>query len=348
MVCNGTAVLGMGNVGPLPALPVIEGKCLLVKLFGDVSAFPMVIDALSVEDVVSFGRMIAPTVGGINIEDISSPETFLIVRELSKHLNIPVFCDDQHGTAVIVLSALKNVLKLTGAGITDTKIVILGAGAAGIATAELLLLAGARNIIVLNKEGILSDSNPAMDVVQSELAAKINPEGIRGGLSEAVAGANVLVGLSRGNIVSGEHIKRMAAKSAVFALALPEPEISKEEAVAAGAYIYTSGIVKDNNNPMLNLHAFPGMVRGAFDVRARKLTDNMLLAAADALSGVIDERRLTSTRILPGFFGQETTPRIAEAVAQAAIKDNAASLNIAPGKVYTDAWNRLYSSIAHI
>ncbi|MDR3332535.1 MAG: NAD-dependent malic enzyme [Synergistaceae bacterium] len=346
-VSNGSALMSMGDAGAAASLPVLEGKCLLLKLFGDVNALPIAIDAKNYEEIMSFCRMLAPTVGGINIEDVSSPSSFYVVRELTEALDIPIFCDDQQGSAIIILSAVKNSLKLINITIEEARIVILGAGSAGIAATELLLVAGAKDVIVLDKSGILGPSNQAMDPIQAALSEKTNPRGVKGGLDEAMEGADILVGLSQSGIVSKEHIKRMNKHPVVLALALPEPEISYDEAHEAGAYIYASGRIEDSNT-ILNVHAFPGLVRGAFDVRARKLTNSMLIAASDALSNMVDRRRLSPDHICPRFFGSETTPRIAEAVGQAAIKDGVALLAAPEGKIYSDTWNRLYGDIEHI
>jgi malate dehydrogenase (oxaloacetate-decarboxylating) len=346
-VSNGKAVLGMGDVGPIAAMPMLEGKSLLLKLFGDVNAIPMAIDVSSADDIVKFCRMIAPTVGGINIEDIGSPDTFYVVRELTDTLDIPVFCDDQQGSAVIILSSVKNSLKLLDIHLAESHIVVMGAGAAGIAAAELLLTAGANDIIVLNEHGILGPSNQKMDPVQANLGTRTNPRKITGGLGEAIAGADILVGLSRGNTVTKGQIRLMNKKPVILALSLPEPEISREDAIAAGAYIYASGNVQAPN-AMLNLHAFPGIVRGAFEVRARKLTDSMLLAASDALANMIDRRNLAPEHICPKFFGSETAPRIAEAVGQAAIRDGVAFLSVPEGQIYQDTWYRLFGEMEHI
>lgn len=349
IVCNGTAVLGlgMGNVGPLASLPVLEGKALLLKLLGDVNAMPIAIDAASHEAVTTFCKMLAPTVGGINIEDVKSPDAFYIMSELTSALDIPVFCDDQQGSAVIILSAVRNSLKLKGKTIDQAKIVIIGAGAAGIAATELLLKAGAKNIIVRDKDGILGPGHPHMDPIQAALAPKTNPEGLKGGLDEAVVGADVLVGLSKGGVINQDHIKKMAERPVVLALALPEPEIDIEPALQAGAFVYASGRMK-HPNTLLNIHAFPGIVRGALDVRATKLTDSMLLAAAEALSNMVDRRHLAPDHICPRFFGSETTPRIAEAVGQAAIRDGVALRHIEVGEIYEKTWHRLFGDIAHI
>lgn len=346
-ISNGSATLGMGNTGPLAVLPVLEGKCLLLKLLGDVNAIPMGIDAKTPEEIVAFAKMIAPTYGGINIEDISSPDTFYVIRELSNQLDIPVFCDDQQGTAVIVLSAVKNALKLLNITLEEARIVMQGAGASGIASAELLLTAGAKDIVMLNARGILGPENTAMDPLQENLCQRTNPRAVRGGLNEAATGADIFIGLSRGNTVTQEHIKRMNRKPVVLALALPDPEITAEEAHAAGAFIYASGRMKDSNT-LLNMHAFPGMVRGTLDVRAKRLTDNMMLAASEALSNMVDRRHLSPDHISPRFFGSETTPRIAEAVGQAAINDGVALYPIPEGEIYSKTWYRLFGDIEHI
>lgn len=347
IVCNGTAVLGMGNVGPVASMPVLEGKALLLKLLGDVNAMPIAINAKTHEEVATFCKMLAPTVGGINIEDVKSPDAFIIVNKLSSVLDIPIFCDDQQGSAVIILSAVTNSLKLMGKTIDQVKIVVAGAGAAGVASTELLLKAGAKNIVVLNKVGILGSAHPDMDPVQATLAARINPEGLKGGIDEAIVGADILVGLSRSGIITADHIRKMAPKPAVLALALPEPEIDIEQALAGGAFIYASGRMKDPNT-LLNIHSFPGIVRGSFDVRAKRLTDSMLLAAAEALSNMVDRRHLAPDHICPRFFGSETTPRIAEAVGQAAIKDGVALREVPVGEIYEKTWQRLFGDIAHI
>lgn len=347
VVCDGSAVHGMGNIGAYAALPMVEGKCLVLKQFGDINAFPISVNTRSFEEVIALCRMLVPSVGAINIENISSPNTFSVIRKLDGDLDIPILCDDQQGSAVVVLAALQNALTLTGKHIDEAKIVIIGSGASGSATADLLLTAGALNVILLNSTGILSESNPNMDPVETVLAGKTNPEMLRGGLNEAIGGADVLIGLSAGNIVTEEHIKKMGAKPVVFSMALPVPEISRERALAAGAYIYASGNGKEPN-PMMNIQAFPGMARGAMDVQAKRFTDNMALAAANALSCTVDKRRLTPEHMFPDFFGNATTPGIAEAVAQAAISDGVAKTHLDPGEVYSSCWQRLYGRVNHI
>ncbi|MCX7827798.1 MAG: NAD-dependent malic enzyme [Thermanaerothrix sp.] len=343
VVTDGSAVLGIGNVGPEAALPVMEGKCLLFKLFGDINAIPVCLDTSDPEEIIHHVRLMAPTLGGVNIEDISSPNTFTVVRKLRSVLDIPVLCDDQHGTAVLVLAALKNALKVVQKNLPDVRIAVIGAGAAGVATSELLLAAGARNIVCLNSAGILGEDNPKMDHVQRDLSLRINPEGISGGIDEALRGADVMIGLSKGNLVTGDHVKSMASRAIVFALALPEPEIPYEEAVAAGAAVVATGTA-EHPNPLLNLQAFPGIMRGALDVRANTITDSMLLAAADALASVTEEHELSPQNILADPFCDESAPRVAEAVAQKAVEEGMASLPVPPGQVYNDTWQRLHGS----
>jgi malate dehydrogenase (oxaloacetate-decarboxylating) len=341
VVTDGSAVLGLGDVGPAAALPVMEGKCLLFKLFGDINAFPMCLDTNDPDEVVHCVRLMAPTLGGVNVEDISSPNTFTVVRKLRSTLDIPVLCDDQHGTSVLMLAALKNSLKLVEKRLEDVRIVIIGAGAAGVATVELLLAAGARNVVCLNSSGVLGEENPRMDHIQAELAQRTNPEGIRGGIAEALKGADVMIGLSRGGLVSPNHVASMSKGAVVFAMALPDPEISYEEAVSAGAAVVATGSV-EHPNPLLNLQAFPGIMRGALDVRATAISDSMLIAAADALASVTEDHELSPQNVLADPFCDETAPRVAEAVAQAAIREGLASNILPPGQVYNETWQRIY------
>lgn len=340
-VSNGSALLGLGSKGPDASIPILEGKCLLFKLFGDISAIPMPIDAPDHRDVISFCRMIAPAFGGINIEDIKSPDVFYILRELSGTMATPVFCDDLQGSAMIVLAAVRNSLRLLSITLAEAKIVIVGAGAAGMASAELLLTAGAKDLIVLDESGILCDKAPHMDPLQADLAARTDPRGVTGGIDEAIAGADIVIGLSKAGAIKPEHIKKMNRKPVVLALALPEPEITCAEATEAGAFIYASGLLEDSNT-MLNIHAFPGLIRGTLAVCATRITDEMLIAGADALANMIDRRHLTPDHICPRFFGSETTPRVAEAVGQAAIASKAAQIEVPSGFIYEDTWYRLF------
>lgn len=341
IITDGSAVLGMGNIGPDAALPVMEGKCLLLKHFGDVNAFPLCISSQKADDIICAARLIAPTVGAINIEDVVTPRTFTVVRKLQDSLDIPVICDDQHGTSVVVLAALMNSLEVVGKKLEDIKIVIFGSGAAGIATAELLLYAGAKNIVNLNSKGILGPQNPSMNYIQEELSVKINPEGLSGDLGDAIKGADVLIGVSGKGKFSADNIRQMNTRSIVFALSRPEPEINPEEAKAAGATIVACGL-SESINAMPNLHAFPGISRGLLDVRAKGVNNNILIKAAEAVASVVDRRRLSENRIVPELFSDEGAPRVAEAVAQAAIEEGLAQIKVPPKKVYDETWNRLY------
>jgi malate dehydrogenase (oxaloacetate-decarboxylating) len=346
-VSNGKSVFGMRDIGPGAVLPILEGKALTLKLFGDVDAVPMAIRAETPDEIVNFCRAMAPTFGGINIEHIGSPDAFYAERALSDVIDIPVFCGDRQGTAVTILAAIKNALKLLDISMAEARIAVVGAGVAGLAAADLLLRDGAHDLVILDGKGILGRARTDLNVFQSELADRTNPRGIEGGLNEALADADILVGLSRGNAVTKDHIRRMNRKPVVLALSLPEPEISREDAVRAGAFIYASGST-EAPNALLNIHAFPGIVRGALDVRAKRISDSMLLAAADALAAIIDRRNLTPDHIYPKFFGSETSPRIAEAVAQAAMNEGAAYIPMPEGKVFENTWYRLFGAIEHI
>jgi len=341
VITDGSATLGLGNIGPDASLPVMEGKCLLFRLFADINAFPICLDSQHVDDIMHAAQLIAPSFGAINIEDIAAPNTFTVVRELQKRVEIPVVSDDQHGTAVLILAALWNALEVVGKNLEDVKIVILGAGAAGIATTELLLHVGAKNIIAINRSGILGPDNDKMNHFQQELSTRINPEGIKGGLEEAIQGADVFIGFSVNGTLTKEQVKRMNDKAIVFALARPEPEITPEEAIAAGAAIAGSSLF-DSINPMPNLHVYPGICRGLLDVRATGMNRNILEAAARAVKKVVDRMRLSETHILPDLFCDEVTPKVAEVVAQKTIEEGLAILNIPKGQVYDETWQRLF------
>jgi malate dehydrogenase (oxaloacetate-decarboxylating) len=345
VITDGSAVLGLGDVGPVASLPVMEGKCLLFKIFADVNALPICLDSKNPADVIHTAELLAPCLGGFNIEDISSPNTFTVVKELQKKVSIPVLCDDQHGTAVVILAALWNALEVVGKSIEKASIVICGAGAAGLAVADLFLKAGARGITILNSAGILCPSNPKMNHLQLDFASRTNPEGRKGGLEEAVKGADVFIGLSKGNLLNPEWIRTMAADPVIFAQALPEPEIMPEAALAAGAAIVASGLY-DYPNVISNLHSTPGIMRGALDVRAASLNDAIFLAAARALSSTVDRRRLGPRHIMPDLFCDEVVPKVAEAVAQTAVSEGLAALPLPKGQVYNDTWERLFGGRA--
>jgi malate dehydrogenase (oxaloacetate-decarboxylating) len=341
IISDGTAVLGMGDIGPHAALPVMEGKSLLFKNFGDISAIPMCIETHKTDEIIEFARHIAPSFGAIDIEDISSPATFDIVKALQS-IEIPVFSDDQQGTAAVVLAALTNALAVVGKKITEIKVVIQGAGAAGIAVADMLLYVGVPNVIVLNSKGILGANNPFMNHIQQNMSERTNPEKLRGGLEEAIKGSDVYVGLSSRGTLPPSFIKTMNKKPIIFALSMPTPEITWEEAEAAGASIIAMGLTTAAYNAMPNLYIYPGLVRGLLDVRATGLNKNILIAAAQAVASEVDKRRLNERHLLPDLFSDETAPRVAEAVAQAAITEGLARKPVPPKKIYDDTWQRLF------
>lgn len=310
VVSDGSAVLGLGNIGPEGALPVMEGKCLLFKKFANIDALPIVLRTQDPDEIVAVVKAIAPGFGGINLEDISAPRCFAIEARLKQELDIPVMHDDQHGTAIVVLAAFTNALKVVRKSLPKAKIVINGAGPAGTATAYLLLKAGARNIVVLDSKGILSKGRSHMEQYKRELARRTNPKRLKGKLGEAIQGADVFIGLSRPKALQARHIQMMAEKPIVFALANPIPEIMPDEANNAGAKVIATGR-SDFPNQINNSLVFPGVFRGALDHRVRQITDRMKLAAALALARLI--KKPTSNQILPSMFDR----RVAKAVAAA-------------------------------
>ena len=319
VVSDGSAVLGLGNIGGLAGMPVMEGKCALFKAFGDVDAFPIVLDVQDTDAVVAAVKAIAPSFGGINLEDISAPRCFEIERRLIDALDIPVFHDDQHGTAIVVLAALYNALKLAEKTISSVRICMSGPGAAGTAIAKLLLAAGATDITMVDFDGVLYDGKPNQDWAKQELAKVTNPRDIRGGLADAIRGADVFIGVSKGGIVSGDMIRSMADKAIVFAMANPTPEILPQEAVAAGAFIAGSGR-SDYANQINNVLAFPGIFRGALDARVHRITDEMKLAAAQALAALIPSGELKPDHIIPSALDKSVANSVAEAIRRTANK----------------------------
>lgn len=339
-ISNGSAIFGIGRGAPEAVIPMLEGKALLLKQMGDINAYPIAIDSPTADGVISFCRMIAPSVGAIDLEDIASPDAYHIFRALDGELGIPIFCDNIHGTAIVVLSAVNNSLMAIGRTLEEAKIVVVGSGTSGGAAADLLLKAGARDLIVVDRSGIISTSST--DALTADLAGRTNARKITGGLAEAINGADVIIGLSSHGAITPAHIEKMNDRPIVLSLALPEPEISARDAENAGAYIYASGRI-DDANTILNIHAFPGLLRGALEVRADRVTDGMMIAAAKALSNMIDRRHLTPQHIFQRFFGGETVPRIAEAVAQAAIADGVAKSPVPSGLVFESTWHRVYT-----
>ena len=313
VVSDGSAVLGLGNIGGLAGLPVMEGKAVLFKEFGGVDAIPIVLSTQDTDEIVAAVKAIAPSFGGINLEDISAPRCFEVERRLKEELDIPVFHDDQHGTAVVALCALINALKIVHKRIEDVKIVINGPGAAGTAICKLLHLYGAKNILMIDREGILYKGRPGMNFAKCELAEITNLEGVRGKLPEAIVGADVFLGVSAPGALTKEMVKSMAKDPIIFAMANPTPEIMPDEAKASGARIVATGR-SDFPNQINNVVVFPGIFRGALDARVSAITDEMKIAAAEALAALISEEELCEDYVLPGAFDKRVAPAVAEAV----------------------------------
>ena len=318
VVTNGTAVLGLGNIGPEAGLPVMEGKCVLFKEFGGVDAFPICLNAKTKEEVVAAVKAIAPTFGGINLEDIRSPECFEIEAELERDLDIPVFHDDQHGTAIIVLAGVLNALKVVGKRIEDIRIVQNGPGAAGTAIIKMLQTAGAKDIIAVDEHGILVPGRPAgFEGHKAALAEATNPRRVTGGLAEAIRGADLFIGTSIAGALTPELAVTMAPDAIVFAMANPTPEIMPDAAKAAGVRIIGTGR-SDFPNQVNNVLAFPGIFKGALSVRARDINADMKLAAAKAIAALIPNEELNEENILPKAFDPRVAQAVADAVAKAA------------------------------
>jgi malate dehydrogenase (oxaloacetate-decarboxylating) len=332
IVSDGSAVLGLGNIGARAALPVMEGKAVLFKTFGGVEAFPICIGTQEPDMVIQLVQNIAPSFGGINLEDISSPRCFEIEKTLCETLEIPVFHDDQHGTAVVGLAGILNALKLVEKKLDEVKIVFNGAGASAIAVTKILLLAGARHIIVCDTKGIVYRGRPrGMNFIKNELAEITNPDHLQGTLADALKGAEVFIGLSGPNVLTQEMVKSMAPDPVVFALANPDPEIHPDAARAAGAAVVATGR-SDFPNQVNNCLAFPGIFRGALDIRARTINDAMNIAAAHAIASLVGDK-LGPGYILPGAMDFRVPPAVAEAVARAGMETGAARIRIDPERV---------------
>jgi malate dehydrogenase (oxaloacetate-decarboxylating) len=317
VVSDGTAVLGLGNIGPAAALPVMEGKAALFSEFAGVNAIPIVLDTTDVDDIVATVERIAPSFGGINLEDISAPRCFEVEDRLRERLSIPVFHDDQHGTAIVVLAALRNAAAVTSRSLGDLRVVVSGAGAAGVACTKILLAAGIGDIAVADSKGVLHADRPGMTPVKSELAAKTNRLGLTGSLADAMDGADVFLGLSAG-FVDEDVVRKMASNAIIFALANPNPEVDPEVAHRHAAIVATGR--SDYPNQINNVLAFPGVFAGAFDAGARSITENMKLAAATALSEVV-AGALAPDYIVPTPFDARVGPAVAAAVARQAELD---------------------------
>ena len=318
VVTDGTAVLGLGDIGPEAAMPVMEGKCVLFKAFGDVDAIPICIRSKDVDEIVHTVSLLAGSFGGINLEDIAAPRCFEIERRLKECCDIPVFHDDQHGTAIVVMAALSNALKIVEKEIKDIKIVINGAGSAGIAIARLLLSMGAKQLILCDRFGALYEGADGLNEEQVEISTVTNLEKKQGSFSDVIAGADVLIGVSAPGVVSQEMIRSMAPKAIVFPMANPTPEIMPDLALEAGAAVVGTGR-SDFPNQINNVLAFPGIFRGVLDVRARTVNDEMKMAAACALAGLVSDDELRPEYILPEPFDPRIKEAVAKAVANAAV-----------------------------
>jgi malate dehydrogenase (oxaloacetate-decarboxylating) len=322
VVTDGSAVLGLGNIGPLAAMPVMEGKALLFKEFADVDAFPICLDTQDVDLIVQTVKLIAPTFGGINLEDISAPRCIEIEERLSQELDIPVFHDDQHGTAIVVLAALRNALKVIKKNLEDVRIVINGSGSAGAAIAKLIHAVGGQHIVVCDRAGAIYAGRGGLNSLKEWIAANTNAEKQSGSLSEVIAGANVFIGVSSANVLNAADVQKMGEGRIVCALANPDPEITPQE---AGPHVDVMATGRsDYANQINNVLCFPGFFRGMLDVRARGVSESMKIAAADAIAGVISENEIHPDYIIPSVFDRRVSRAVAAAVAQAAIESKLA------------------------
>lgn len=315
VVSDGSAVLGLGNIGPYGALPVMEGKALLFKEYGNVDAYPIVLATQDAEEIIKTVKAIAPTFGGINLEDISAPRCFEIEERLKKELDIPIFHDDQHGTAIVVLAALINSLKLAKKEKENIKVVISGVGAAGIATSKLLWKYGVKNIILVDSKGIVSKNRTDLNSEKIKMLQITNPQNISGNLKEAIMGADVFIGVSAPNIFKPEFMRLMAAKPVIFAMANPVPEIMPDLAKKAGAFIVGTGR-SDFPNQINNVLAFPGLFRGVLDSKIKMITDEMKIGAAETLAGYLKKSELTTEKILPSVLDKKVARIIAAKMAK--------------------------------
>ena len=317
VITDGTAVLGLGDIGPEAGMPVMEGKCVLFKEFGDVDAFPLCIRSKDVDEIVNTVKLLAGSFGGVNLEDISAPRCFEIERRLKECCDIPIFHDDQHGTAIVVLSGIINGLKVVGKKKEDCNVVVNGAGSAGIAITKLLLTYGFTNVTMCDINGIITKESKKLNAVQKQMAEVTNPSQMKGTLADALKGADVFVGVSAPNIVSKEMVSSMNHDAIIFSMANPVPEIMPDLAKEAGAAVVGTGR-SDYPNQINNVLAFPGVFRGALDVRASDINDEMKLAAAYAIAGLISDEERSAEYIIPSPFDKRVVKVVAEAVAKAA------------------------------
>lgn len=325
VITDGTAVLGLGDIGPEAGMPVMEGKCVLFKEFADVDAFPLCIKSKDVDEIVKTIYNISGSFGGINLEDIAAPRCFEIERRLKEICDIPVFHDDQHGTAIVVAAAMINALKVVKKDIGEVKVVINGAGSAGIAIAKHLLRLGVKNLVMCDRFGIICEGMEGLNEAHEEISKVTNREMLKGGLADAMRGADVFIGVSAPNIVSADMIKSMAENPIVFPMANPVPEIMPDMALKAGAAVVGTGR-SDFPNQINNVLAFPGIFRGALDVRARDINEEMKMAASHAIASIVSEEELSREYILPKAFDERIGRTVARAVAEAAVKSGVARL----------------------
>ncbi|MBQ8554346.1 MAG: NAD-dependent malic enzyme [Clostridia bacterium] len=326
VVSDGTAVLGLGDIGPEAAMPVMEGKAILFKEFADVDAFPICLATKDVNEIVRTVKYLAPTFGGINLEDISAPRCFEIERRLKEELDIPVFHDDQHGTAIVVSAGLLNALKLVGKKMEDVSIVINGAGSAGISIAKLLMLFGAGNIVLVDKKGAVSVEEDWLNPAQRAMAEVTNKLGERGVLADIIKGKDVFIGVSAPGVMTAEMVSAMARDAIVFAMANPTPEIMPEEAARGGARVIATGR-SDYPNQINNVLVFPGIFRGALDAQATDITEEMKLTAARAIAAIVTEEELREDYIIPGAFDKRVAAAVAEAVKDCAKRQGVSRLD---------------------
>ena len=325
VVTDGTAVLGLGDIGPEAGMPVMEGKCVLFKAFGGVDAVPLCVKSKDVDEIVNTVALLEGSFGGVNLEDIAAPRCFEIERKLKERCSIPIFHDDQHGTAVVVLAALTNALKLVGKDITKIRVVTCGAGAAGIAIIKLLIARGLTDVIMCDRQGAIYEGRSGLNPAKEEIAKITNRERRSGSLAEMLQGADVFIGVSAANMVTEDMVRAMAPNPILFPMANPDPEILPQKALAAGAAVVGTGR-SDFPNQINNVLAFPGIFRGTFDVRASDINDAMKLAAADALASLVTEEQLSPEFILPYAFDPAVRPAVAAAVAQAARESGVARI----------------------
>lgn len=325
VVTDGTAVLGLGDIGPEAGMPVMEGKCALFKAFGDVDAFPLCIRSKEVDDIVRTVSLLAGSFGGVNLEDISAPRCFEIEEKLKQICDIPIFHDDQHGTAVVVAAAIINAMKLTDRKLTDQRVVISGAGAAGIAITKLLMEMGLTDVILCNSKGAIFSGQEGLNPYQAEMGRITNPELKKGTLEEVISGADIFIGVSAPGVLTGEMVRRMNPDPIIFAMSNPIPEIFPEEAFSAGALIVGTGR-SDFPNQINNVLAFPGIFRGALDARATDINEEMKIAAARAIAEVISVEELSKEYVIPAPFDERVRDAVADAVKKAAIETGVARI----------------------